>query len=711
MLNFKEKLLAFGIVFTMLFAIGSAVSADWYFNPFTQKLDYYSTASISSGGGGSSVWSTSTPDIIYYNNEGKAFVIGGTATTSDVLFEVIGDVAFDVVKAGTWNGTALTDAYVVDTITASNYLALTAWYATTTKANLSITESQISDLTHYTDSEVYAILSATTTLSNLSITESQISDLQSYLLATDINTYTELNTIVADQTLAYSGGAFHDGFSDFVADEHIDWKTASQGTIHATNYVDNNTTYVAGDFAHDSLASIPANDHLDWTLDLGATNIHAGNYTDTNTTPSDSTWTIHDSFPAACGANNFVSAIGDTLTCSVPTNTTYTAGGTLLDLTGTTFSINEGTLTDTKICTYESASGLVCNTTAGTGDVTKVGTPVDNQIGVWTGDGTLEGVAGLTYNGSALTTTGSVTGNGVSSTGDLSGGSISLTGEINIQGSIRDGVSLDELIKFSSAGASAINEITIANAAAGNPPELQATGGDTNIDLKLVSKGTGQIDFNGNYKFPLADGTADYVLKTDGSGALSWVAQTNTTYLGGTNLTLAGTTFNVDDAFLLNNGDTGTGVYDFGGAVVEIPNGATPTVDSAGEIAEDTSHSGQLISGADARVYMPEKTICYTIASSSPLISGDTFDLASFDYGITVYKQSAIVANGTSVVAGLTDGTNDMTTITATTTRAFFTPASNNTFTKNENIKIEFGTNTGSSNTLNYCAYYRITRE
>lgn len=34
---------------------------------------------------------------------------------------------------------------------------------------------------------------------------------------------------------------------------------------------------------------------------------------------------------------------------------------------------------------------------AGTGDVTKVGTPANNQIGVWTGDGTLEGDAALTF--------------------------------------------------------------------------------------------------------------------------------------------------------------------------------------------------------------------------------------------------------------------------------------------------------------------------
>lgn len=35
---------------------------------------------------------------------------------------------------------------------------------------------------------------------------------------------------------------------------------------------------------------------------------------------------------------------------------------------------------------------------AGGGDVTKVGTPVNNQVGVWTGDGTIEGDTALTFN-------------------------------------------------------------------------------------------------------------------------------------------------------------------------------------------------------------------------------------------------------------------------------------------------------------------------
>jgi len=47
-------------------------------------------------------------------------------------------------------------------------------------------------------------------------------------------------------------------------------------------------------------------------------------------------------------------------------------------------------------------------TISGSGDVTKVGTPVDDQVGVWTGDGTIEGTTGLTYDGTNFGVTGNV---------------------------------------------------------------------------------------------------------------------------------------------------------------------------------------------------------------------------------------------------------------------------------------------------------------
>ena len=45
---------------------------------------------------------------------------------------------------------------------------------------------------------------------------------------------------------------------------------------------------------------------------------------------------------------------------------------------------------------------------------------------------------------------------------------------------------------------SAVNQFDITNAATGNPPELSATGGDTNISLKITPKGSGQVILDGN---------------------------------------------------------------------------------------------------------------------------------------------------------------------------------------------------------------------
>jgi len=50
----------------------------------------------------------------------------------------------------------------------------------------------------------------------------------------------------------------------------------------------------------------------------------------------------------------------------------------------------------------------------------------------------------------------------------------------------------NELLKVT-ATTSAVNELTLANAATGVAPTLTASGGDTNIGFKLVAKGTGEI--------------------------------------------------------------------------------------------------------------------------------------------------------------------------------------------------------------------------
>jgi hypothetical protein len=87
-------------------------------------------------------------------------------------------------------------------------------------------------------------------------------------------------------------------------------------------------------------------------------------------------------------------------------------------------------------------------------------------------------------------------------------------------GAIEDD-SNNEYVKFVKT-ATAVNEVSVTNAAASSGPEISATGDDTNIDLKLTPKGSGNLVFDG-IKFPNADGTVDQILTTNGSGVLSFV--------------------------------------------------------------------------------------------------------------------------------------------------------------------------------------------
>lgn len=110
-----------------------------------------------------------------------------------------------------------------------------------------------------------------------------------------------------------------------------------------------------------------------------------------------------------------------TLTLSAPASQDPTMGG---DLTGTASNaqIAAGAIGSTEIgenavgipeiavtdgtngqLLSTDGSGLLSFTSAGAGDVTKVNTPVDNELGVWTGDGTLEGASGVTWDGSSFT--------------------------------------------------------------------------------------------------------------------------------------------------------------------------------------------------------------------------------------------------------------------------------------------------------------------
>ena len=89
----------------------------------------------------------------------------------------------------------------------------------------------------------------------------------------------------------------------------------------------------------------------------------------------------------------------------------------------------------------------------------------------------------------------------------------------------------NELIGIT-ATASAVNEITVANAATGNNPVISATGGDTNVGITLTPKGTGAVKLSG-LSYPTADGTANQVIQTNGSGVLSFATVSGSGSPGG----------------------------------------------------------------------------------------------------------------------------------------------------------------------------------
>jgi hypothetical protein len=130
------------------------------------------------------------------------------------------------------------------------------------------------------------------------------------------------------------------------------------------------------------------------------------------------------------------------------------------------------------------------------GDVSKVGTPVNNQVAVWTGDGTIEGDANLTFDTTTdtLTTVTAVVGSGTAAAPSIKVGSgndglYSLTsGSLGLTASGRIALRLETV-------ASSVNYLYGYANATGGSPALRSIGSDTNVDLILGTQGTGAFEF------------------------------------------------------------------------------------------------------------------------------------------------------------------------------------------------------------------------
>ena len=101
----------------------------------------------------------------------------------------------------------------------------------------------------------------------------------------------------------------------------------------------------------------------------------------------------------------------------------------------------------------------------------------------------------------------------------------------------------NEVLLVTTTG-SAVNELTLANAATGNPPVLSATGGDTNIGITLTPKGSGQVRITGGLQVDGTTTTIDSTILTvdDKNIEMGSVASPSDTTADGGGITLKGAT-------------------------------------------------------------------------------------------------------------------------------------------------------------------------
>jgi len=175
-------------------------------------------------------------------------------------------------------------------------------------------------------------------------------------------------------------------------------------------------------------------------------------------------------FTPAGGSLTLAGADALTLTTTGVTDVTFPTTGTLattsqlytnltsfVDQTAwrVFYSNTDGDVTELALGasgTYLGSNGAAVAPTfsvpSGAGDVLKVGTPANDQVGIWTGDGTLEGDADLTFDGTTLT--GAFLGNLTGSNGatiintdadnlDIVETNVSITGNFALSGTLTIG--------------------------------------------------------------------------------------------------------------------------------------------------------------------------------------------------------------------------------------------------------------------------------
>lgn len=330
-------------------------------------------SSVSGGSGDNSSWNESYANGLYLNSTSTlngSNVLAGTINLAYLDTDVVTAAELTAGLAAQDECSEITNC-VINALT-NNTVAYFSSVLSDDWSNVSITESQISDLSFHTnlsesDVEGYIFDADNTGTLNTS----------GNIFATNINATNDI-CIFGGNCLSEAGS----GSGDITAVTTTAAGGLQGGVTSGDANISINTTYLS--------SAITALDTNANTICSGTTTYLDG---EGNCDDISSVYQAAGTYAGTgtCAAGTVVqNTTTGGVQCVTDADTTYSAGGTLLDLTGTTFSINEGTLTDTYLCTYSSSgTQLVCNTdpatyspVAGSTSIVTVGTVT---TGTWQG--------------------------------------------------------------------------------------------------------------------------------------------------------------------------------------------------------------------------------------------------------------------------------------------------------------------------------------
>jgi hypothetical protein len=307
-------------------------------------------------------------------------------------------------------------------------------------------------------------------------------------------------------------------------------------------------------------------------------------------------------------------------------------------------------------------------TPAGSGDVSKVGTPVANQVGQWTGDGTIKGAADLTFDGSDFVVREAVNDGdpsiqlGASASEQLHISSLYATGTqtletVTIHTETESATANYGAIAFNIDGAVS-DQLTINDAGISVEGAISVTGTVDGRDI--ATDGTTLDDIPvGN----LADGTAGQLITWSAAGAPTTVAVGTATHVLTSNGVGAAPTFQASAAGFADPMTTR-------GDIIYKNAAGTTTRLAAGTVGQVLTSDGTDISwdtaagGGDALVANPLSQFAATTSAQLAGVISDETGSGLLVFGtsptfitpVLGTPTSGVATNLTGTAAGLTAG-------------------------------------------------------